>query len=333
MNLSELGEFGLIERLKRRIGNPPPHVVVGIGDDAAALDIGNGRLCLITTDALLQGIHFDLSFVTPYEAGWRTMAASLSDIAAMGGEPLGATVAMCLPRDTAVEDVDEICEGMKAVADPFGCPIVGGDTTGSTSGIVLTITVVGRVEADRLIRRSGAQVGDILCVTGDLGASRAGLSVLRRYGRSYPDRFAPAVRRHLLPFPRVSFSRLLGETVRPHAAIDISDGLSSEVGHVCAASQTGAVIRASHIPVAPSTAEVAGEEGVPPVDFALTGGEDFELLIALDPSDFDKAASVSSHLSLPFSPIGEVLPAGEGISTSGADGLRKRLSSRGYQHF
>ena len=339
MILKSLGEFGLIEAIEKWVTHAPSGVVVGIGDDAAVLEGGGDRRFLMTADAFVEGVHFDLRYATPWQIGWKCMVANLSDIAAMGGEPGPATVSICLPGSLRAAHVEGLYRGMDAAARPFGSSIVGGDTTSIPDRIVIAISMIGSVRKDRAVLRRGARVGDLICVTGDLGSSQAGLDLVRKAVASGTSdllrRFPRTVKRHLEPTPRIWASRALSEAVRLHAMIDISDGLSSEINHLCARSRVGARIFLDRIPIAPETREAAEVLFLKPVlDYALSGGEEFELLFTLSSSDRSAAESaVRKSEGVETTVIGEIVEAQEGVRAVGAGGAQWKLRSEGYSHF
>jgi len=335
MDIGSCGEFSLIERLKKCVTAPPDFVIIGISDDAAAFETGAGRVTVMTADAFVEGVHFDLSFVPFRDLGWRAMAANLSDIAAMGGRPTWATVCLCIPPSCPVESLEALYAGMDDVAAPLGCRVVGGDTTSSPSGLMIAISLLGEVQRERITPRSGVRPGDLFCVTGHLGGARAGLEVLRRrhLGRPLPGHFEAAVKKFLRPVPRVREASALGDAATIHAAIDISDGLSSEVHHLCRMSRVGARIEGGSIPIHAETDAVArlcGEEGLA---FALSGGEDFELLFAVAPHDAETVArAVQAATGAPVSVLGEAVPPEEGVRIR-RDGAWHPLANAGYEHF
>jgi len=330
VNLHDIGEFGLIERLKAIVASKDPQVVLGIDEDAAALRMASDRITLFTVDALLEGVHFDLSYFTFYQLGWRAMAANLSDIAAMGGLARWALVSIALPPQLTVESVEELYRGMRNLADRYGVTIVGGDTTGSKSGLAITIALLGEAEEGALKTRSGARQGDVLAVTGALGGSHAGLMVLRHPKQLDRQRYTVAVNRHLMPLPRVEEARWLAKHLDVTAMIDLSDGLASDLGHICRLSGVGAEIDAMRIPFAPGLAEVASALGQNPLDWALTGGEDYELLFTAAKEGFEEGVRKAP---LPVTVIGKVVSQERGIQLLDSSGRRTAVSGGGWDHF
>lgn len=336
MNIDNCGEFALIERLKKCVTAPTDFVIIGISDDASAFETEAGGITLMTADALVEGVHFNLSFVPFRDLGWRAMAANLSDIAAMGGWPTWATVCLCTPSSCSVEALEALYGGMDAVAAPLGCRIVGGDTTASPSGLMISISLLGQVMRERMTPRSGVKSGDLFCVTGHLGGSRAGLEVLWRghLGRPLPGCFEEAIEKYLKPVPRVREAAAMGDAAAIHAAIDISDGLSSEIHHLCRMSRVGARIEGGAVPIHADTEAVARRCDAKGLAFALSGGEDFELLFAVAPRDAEGVArAVEAATGTPVTIIGEAVPPAEGVRIRGQDGGWDGLPEAGYEHF
>lgn len=327
----EVGELALIERIRRMIGAPGPGTVVGVGDDAAVLEPAGG-LELFTCDAFVEGVHFRRDFATFAEIGAKCMVANVSDVAAMGGFPTKATVALCVPPDMTAADVDQVYAGMLDVCRRYGAEIVGGDVVSSREGLVISIALLGTVGRERVVTRSGAVVGDVLLVTGRLGGSEAGLRALaRELPGEGPVR--DAVRRHLAPVPRIAEAQAFIDVATPRAMIDVSDGLSSELWHMAEESEVGVTIWEKRIPIAPSAAEVARRLGVEPLELALGSGEEFELLVAIPASETERTIEhVSAVTGTEVTRIGEVVPAGRGCTLVRADNREEPLARLGYEH-
>jgi thiamine-monophosphate kinase len=332
ITLAELGERGLIARLRHRLPPPGPDILVGIGDDAAAVSWG-GETLLLTTDTLLEGVHFRRSTATLRDIGAKAIAVNVSDIAAMGGEPRYALLALALPPSLAVDEVDELYAGFLDMARQHGVTLVGGDTCAAPGGVVLSVTLVGRVTGAPL-RRSGARPGDAILVTGSLGASAAGLAVLERGQGGLPPAVVEAVvRPHRVPTPRVAESRLIQGSGWATAMIDLSDGLVTDLGHIATESRVGARIDIDALPVSEATRAVAGAFGADPLGWALSGGEDYELLFTAAP---DRAAelalAVEARAGTPVHRIGEVRPLDEGVRFLDQGG-RPHAVEPGFDHF
>ena len=330
--LAELGERGLIARLRRRLPPPGPEVLVGIGDDAAAV-AGNAETLLLTTDTLLEGVHFRRSTATLRDIGAKAIAVNASDIAAMGGQPRYALLALALPSSLAVADVDELYAGISEMAERHGVAVVGGDTCAAPSGVVLSVTLVGRVDGTPL-RRSGARPGDAILVTGALGASAAGLAVLEGRARALPPDVVDAVvGPHRLPTPRVVEGRLIHASGWATAMIDLSDGLATDLDHIAAESRVGARVDVDTLPLSDATRAVAQTLGTDPLSWALSGGEDYELLFT---ARADRAADLARRVTIetgtPVHRIGEIRPRDEGVRFLDRAG-RPYAATPGFDHF
>ena len=332
MKLSDLGEFGLIERIKNLVAIDSKNILVGIDDDAAAVQIARDKILLATTDALIEGVHFDLEYFNFYQLGWRALAASLSDIAAMAGQPLYALASLGLPSNLDVESALDLYRGMKALGDEFQTVIVGGDTTQSPERVFISITVLGQVTQQKLVRRSGAKVGDAVFVTGDLGGSAAGLRALKSQNDKLKTKFAAAVGKHLTPRPRVHEAQFLVGHFPIHSMIDISDGLAAEVHHICQLSKVGAVIYEDKIPTQSEARAAAMNFNDNPLDYALCGGEDFELLFTapvklgeeIPKQFFEEFGITCAHIGVIES---------QDIRLMKSDGATEALINKGYNHF
>lgn len=340
-DISSIGEFGLIGRIRRIIGDPPAGVLAGISDDAAAYRPAPGTVQLLTTDAFAEGIHFDLTFTSLKHLGWKVMAASLSDIAAMGGTPRLATVALSLPGKITVPMVEEFYAGVASSMKVYDYAVVGGDTTGSAGNLTITVSMTGEADEANLVYRKGAKPGDYICVTGHLGSSIAGLKILQREKERYlaaPDRtafrpnlepYAPAIERHFLPKPRTDLAGMTAGRVRINSMIDISDGLASEVHHLCEQSCVGAAVYEHNLPLVAITQSIAAEFGDPPTDYALFGGEEYELLFTLSDGEYEKLESITDDVSI----VGRIVEREKGILYVREDGTSAPLQRGGWDHF
>ncbi|MGQ9560968.1 MAG: thiamine-phosphate kinase [Candidatus Oleimicrobiaceae bacterium] len=334
MRLAEIGEFGLIARLKVICGEPPAEVVVGIDDDAAAFRPRPDELVVVTTDALVEGVHFRWDYFTPFQLGWRSLAANISDVAAMAAEPQYAVVSIAIPSSLEVEKVEELYRGMVALGGMYGVRIVGGDTTSSPDRLFLSITVFGTAPAQAVVRRAGARVGDALYVTGFLGQAHAGLLVLTRPTVFRNDQFPTAVARHLQPMPRVQEALFLRQKLRLTSMIDVSDGLASEVHHLCRLGNVGAVVEQGLIPISPEARAVAAQLGKRAVDFALGGGEDFELLFTAEESSVRRIQPLfEEKFGLALSKVGEIVSPQQGVQLRLESGEMLPLAMVGWDHF
>ncbi|MBI4440472.1 thiamine-phosphate kinase [Candidatus Woesearchaeota archaeon] len=311
MKISELGgEFALIKRLAR--GKPPKDVAVGIGDDCAVVRIGKKLIC-ITTDSLVEGRHFSLKYFSPVQIGIKAMESNVSDIAAIGGIPKYAFVALTFRKSTPVEFADGLYSGMRKVCRSYGISIIGGDTS-SGNEISITITLVGVVSKKEMCRRSDARPGDFILVSGDLGKSAAGLNLLKKGLEGKSTLF------HLEPKSRLDFSRKYSKYI--NAMEDISDGLASEARTIACMSGVKAVVFRDNIPISEETFRAAKACGNDAYDYALFGGEDFELVYTVSGKNLGK---------VPGFLIGEIMK-GKGVALYG-DGKEKILKKAGYDHF
>lgn len=333
MKLSSIGEFGLIEKFKKGILFAQRSVIVGIGDDAAVLKISKeSKYQLFTTDMLIEGVHFDLSYTSPFQLGWKALSINISDIAAMGGIPTFALVSLGLKKDAPVKFVEDIYQGIKRVAKRFSVDIVGGDTV-SSSRLTINISLLGEVERKNLILRRGAKPGDSIFVTGTLGDSAVGLAFLKR--ANHPLSITQkTIRAHLTPLPRLKEARALAQTQKVSSMIDVSDGLSSDLIRIAEASKVGVKIYADKIPLSFASKKGSKLLKKEPLDFALYGGEDYELLFTVPKSQAGKLSSqftkkVKTHLLL----IGEIIPPEEGYQLLNYKGRTIRLKAGGYNHF
>jgi len=312
MKIKDLGgEFSLIRRITRGGG-----CVVGVGDDAAVLEYDDKHYQLLTVDMLCEGDHFRRDWSTPKQVGAKAMQVNVSDIAAMGGKPTYALVSISLPEDVTVEFIDELYDGMYCVADEYGFNIVGGDTTNSKT-MAISVTLLGIVEKEMLSLRSDAKEEDLICVTGDLGKSTAGLELLR-------NGLEGDLKAHLEPRSRLFEAQTIARFC--NALIDVSDGLASEVNHICEASGVGAVIYADKVPISDVTCESATKLGRDPLDFALSGGEDFELVFTVSSAMMEKI-----KLDCPISVVGKILNQGEGVKLEREGEVTELVG--GFNHF
>ena len=332
MKLNEIGEIGLIQRITNRLNSVNQRTVLGIGDDAAVVEVSGNKLLVITTDMLVEGSHFIWEKISARDLGYKSLAVNLSDVAAMGGKPLHAVVALGLPSSLQVEDIDAFYDGMEELASRYGVDIIGGDITASPSSLVVSLTVVGEVDPAHLVTQAGAAEGDLVAVTGELGSSAAGLAILLN---ELPRVSSPArelaLTRHLRPQPRVEAGQELAATGRVHAMKDISDGLAKELNTIATASKKMILIKAETIPVSPAAAAVAIELGQDPLPMALTGGEDYELVLTFSRGEWELIRTICQKLDVPVHVIGEVM-TGEGVFLE-KSGVRTRLTPGGYSHF
>jgi thiamine-monophosphate kinase len=326
-----VAEFDLIERIRKAIGPPGHGTLVGLGDDAAVYK-PPGQLELITCDAFVEGVHFRRDYATFEEIGAKCMVANVSDVAAMGGFPARAVLSICVPPDMTDEDVGALYKGALDVCRRYGSEIVGGDTVSSPSGLVVSVALTGSVDRDHVVTRAGAVVGDAIIVTGALGGSEAGLRALTQ-GLSEEGGVREAKRRHLVPVPRIAEAQSLIEVATPHAMIDVSDGLSSDVWHIAEESKVGIALDADKIPVAPCALDIAARLGVDPLELALASGEEFELIVAIPKNEVERTAEhVEAVTGTAVTCVGEVVGAEKGCTLVRRDGGVEPLVRGGYEH-
>ena len=308
MKLSDFGgETALINLIRDRFSAPVvDDLVLSVGDDAALLDTGAESLLIVTTDLLVEGTHFRMDIIEPYLLGWKSVAVNISDVAAMGGEPTYAFVSIGLP-DLEVSIVENIYEGMRDVSAAFGSAIAGGDTVAS-GNIVINVVQLGLVERHLATKRSGAKPGDVIIVTNTLGDSRAGLELLLRLGLEEARRVAPLlVERHLKPEPRINEARAAVLTGKVHSMMDLSDGLSLDLGKLCEASGVGARVYAQALPISQDVHIAASRLDADAVLLAASGGEDYELILTCDPRDVDDIIKAIDRTGSRARTIGEVV--------------------------
>ncbi|MEP7128104.1 MAG: thiamine-phosphate kinase [Chitinophagales bacterium] len=310
--IGELGEFGLIRYLTKNIELANESSKVGVGDDAAVIEFESGKQTVVTTDLLIEGIHFDLMYVPIKHLGYKSVIVNLSDIYAMNATPKQITVSLAISNRFSLEAVNDLYEGIYFACEKYGVDLVGGDTTSSLKGLVISITAIGEINADDVVLRSGASENDLLCVTGDLGAAYVGLQLLEREKRVYLE--SPEVKpdlenqtyivgRQLKPEARKDIIELFQSLeIKPTSMIDISDGLSSEILHLCESSEVGCILYEEKIPIAEETYNMALKFNLDPTTCALSGGEDYELLFTIAPTDFEKVKnnpdiSVIGHIT------------------------------------
>ncbi|MFH1057151.1 MAG: thiamine-phosphate kinase [Pseudomonadota bacterium] len=313
-------------------GGPVSGLTVGIGDDAAVIQHPGGRL-VVTTDLLVEGVHFDLSYTSPYDLGWRAMAANLSDVGAMGALPRWGFLSLGLAGPPDEDFVAALLRGMLDLARPHGLEMAGGDTV-SAPQAVINLCLIGAAAGVSPLLRSGARPGQAVCVTGSLGAAAAGLAWLQA-GRDKADpAAAAAVTAHLRPEPRVAAGRALATSGRVGAMMDLSDGLASDLARLCAASGVGAVVEEAALPISPATRALAGQVGGDPLDWAIAGGEDFELLFTCEPGEVNLLAELVADVNpgLALTRVGSV-GKGRGVRLKLADGNTREITLCGYDHF
>jgi thiamine-monophosphate kinase len=326
MKLSEIGEFGLIKGIAM-IADKGEGVVMGVGDDAAVLRPSPGKVLLVTTDCLIDGVHFKLEFTDYYSLGRKALAVNLSDIGGCGGIPTAFLVSLAMPPETAVESLRALYKGLMEQANTYGCSLIGGDTS-SGEQLMISITLIGEAEERNVIYRNGAKQGDRIFVTGSLGDSALGLKMLKNGVKE-----GGPVLRHLDPSPRVKEGSEIARRGLATAMIDISDGLIADLGHILEASGVGAQIHLQRLPLSASYRKHVSAYYKNPHLLALAGGEDYELLFTVPEERPEAMKKLAEELAIPITQIGEITDASDGVSIVGPDGKEFIVEQRGHDHF
>lgn len=335
--ISTLGEFGLIDKLTKGRPLVQASSLTGIGDDAAVINHA-GEPTVISTDILIEGIHFDLMYMPLKHLGYKAVAVNLSDIYAMNATPTQITVSIAFSNRFPIEAIEEIYEGIYSACKNYSVDLIGGDTSSSNKGLIISVTAIGTAKAGKLCYRNGAKPGDLICISGNLGAAYLGLQLLEREKQLYlenqnvqPDLEDQAyvVGRQLKPEPRFDIIETFDRAgLVPSAMIDISDGLVSEIFHICRQSGTGAYIEESGVPIHPDAEMLALKFNLDPITCALYGGEDYELLFTVDPKDLDKVKYIPDVYI-----AGEITEASDGIKLHTKGGNIHDLKDKGFNHF
>lgn len=335
-----IGEFGMIDRFHERLKagqaaaaskGQAEHVIVGIGDDAAVTQYGADEQVLVTTDTMVEGHHWLPKTLSWYDVGWKAMAASISDIAAMGGEPRQALVALAARKDHQMADLEALYDGMAAACSAYGCAVIGGDLVATPGPLVVTTTLLGAVPKGQALLRSGARSGDMVFVTGHIGGSDAGLDALLNGGFAPDDELGVLHRFHQHPQPQVTAGTIL-RTAGAASCNDISDGLASELNEIAAASHVRMRIEANRIPLHPAVRNWGRRKGRDPLEYAWYGGEDYQLVGTASPFSFARALAQLESLGIQLTAIGRVEP-GDGVVAQQPDGRLEVIQPKGHNHF
>ncbi len=334
-NISELGEFGLIDELTKDIEIKNESTVYGIGDDAAVLKYPADKKILVSKDLLIEGVHFDMTFMPLKHLGYKSAVVNFSDMAAMNGKPKQMIVGLGVSSKFTFEALKEIYAGMKQACKNYGVDFVGGDTTSSTHGLFISVTIVGEADEDEVVYRKGAKPNDLICVSGDLGAAYMGLLVLEREKRAFQanPKAQPELegndyilQRQLKPEARVDIvEELKKASIRPTSMIDISDGLASEILHICKQSEVGCVISEEKIPIDQTAFDMAKQFKIVPTVAAMNGGEDYELLFTIDQKDYEKIKEIED-----ISIIGYITDKSEGNRLVTVDNQLFDIEAQGW---
>ncbi len=335
--LDSLGEFGLIDRIKGSVKIYNQETITGIGDDGAVVDSGSLQT-IISTDMLVEGVHFDMQYTPLKHLGYKAVVVNLSDIAAMNATPKQITVSLAISSKYTLEAIEELYTGINAACKNYQVDLVGGDTTTAPAGLTISITAIGYAPKEDIIYRNTAVINDLICVTGDLGAAYAGLMILDREKRIFMENnkvqpelegYDYVLEKQLKPEPRLDILRALKEAgIKPTSMIDISDGLSSELIHLCKSSGTGCRIMTDKLPIAQETLNVADELSLPHFTLALNGGEDYELLFTVSQTDYNKLMKVSD-----LSVIGFITEATSGYQLVDSENNIAPLTAQGWSSF
>jgi thiamine-monophosphate kinase len=335
--ISTLGEFGLIRHLTEKISLLNPSSLKGVGDDAAVIDAGELKT-VVSTDMLVEGVHFDLTYVPLKHLGYKCVAVNLSDICAMNATPSQILVSVALSSRFSLEAVEELYAGIYLACDRYKVDLVGGDTSSSRTGLMISVTAIGHAKQEDIVYRSGARETNLLCVSGDLGGAYMGLQVLEREKSVFREnpKIQPdlegkdyILERQLKPEPRTDITELLrNASIRPTSMIDVSDGLSSEILHLCTQSDVGVELYEEKIPIDPLTVQTAHEFNLDPTLCALSGGEDYELLFTVDLSDYEKLKNMRE-----VRVIGHMTPSSKGRLLVAKDGSVHELTAQGWTAF
>jgi thiamine-monophosphate kinase len=332
--LSQLGEFGLIDHIAKAIEIKNATTVKGIGDDAAVIHHGDEET-IVTTDMLVEGVHFDLTYCPLKHLGYKSIVVNLSDIYAMNAVPGQVVVGIALSNRFSLEAVEELYAGMQSACERYGVDLVGGDTTSSRSGLVISVTAIGKAKKEDIVYRSGAKENDIICVTGDLGGAYMGLQLLNREKQVFLEnpKMQPEfegndylLERQLKPEARKDLQEILKNAgVKPTSMIDISDGLASEIMHICSQSDKGCLIYESKIPIDEKTFELAREFNLDPTVCALSGGEDYELLFTIPVGEYEKIRELAD-----ISIVGHITHKEEGMHMLDKSDQKLKLKAQGW---
>ncbi|NNL75152.1 MAG: thiamine-phosphate kinase [Desulfobacterales bacterium] len=333
MKLKDIGEFGFIEKIRQGCLFRPDNILRAIGDDAAAFYTDAGLVSLITTDLLVERVHFLRTATDGFNLGYKSLAVNLSDIAAMGGTAKEAFISIAIPEDCSIDFLEDLYRGIKDLAATFEVNILGGDTTSSVIDLIINIAVTGSVPKENLLLRDAAQPGDIIFSTGVLGDSRAGLHMILNNISTDSKKLKKLFQSHILPRPFLHEGRFLSSQNGVHAAIDVSDGLSSDIGHIAKESQVGVRLFADQIPVSENLIYFCRRFDFNPAEFAFAGGEDYTLLCTVSPDHADDVAEkYLKTFNSPLYPIGEVTNSGK-LEIVDSSGRTKEFKPKGWDHF
>ena len=330
MKLSDIGEFRVISSIRSDLKDFQKEVIVGIGDDTAAIKVSGEKLLLFTSDSLVEDVHFKWDYTSPFQVGWKALVVNISDVAAVGGNPTHCLVSLALPSDTERNLVREVYRGLKKAASKYRVGIVGGDTVRAPS-FIITVSLLGEVKRENIVLRSGAKPGDLIYVTGQLGSSGAGLACLKAPNwKVKPKTRQFLIKKHLMLSPRLVEGQKIASSQIATSMIDLSDGLASDLHRLAEESKVGAVLWEDEFPIALATEQLAKVMEKSLLEWILYGGEDYELLFAVPPNKKEK---LKQTLSFPYTLIGEIVDRDQGIYLKKRGGKRTKIEDRGYNHF
>jgi thiamine-monophosphate kinase len=333
LKIDEIGEFGFIESIQRECTATVKDIIKGIGDDCAVIGPHAGRVLLFTTDMLVEDIHFVTATITPYQLGWKSIAVNLSDIAAMGGRPRALLISLAIPPNMDVEGMQDLYRGMKAICRHYQVTIAGGDTVASPEKLVINVSLIGDAKKEEVLYRSGAQSGDEIYLTGTVGDSSAGLRLLKNEISSPRSIAGYFIQAHNKPKPLIDIGMAIAASRLAHAMIDVSDGLLSDLGHICKESDVGAMLFQNRIPLSSKLRDLASRTKINPLDFALSGGEDYVLLVTVPQGNIrDLELLWNQTMSSPLYSIGEIQEE-KGVKMVRDNGSIEELDITGFNHF
>jgi thiamine-monophosphate kinase len=333
LKFNEIGEFGFIESIKKECITTLKDIIKGIGDDCAVFGPYSGRVLLFTTDMLVEDIHFLKAKITPYQLGWKTIAVNLSDIAAMGGRPLFLLISLAIPAEMNIELIQDFYKGMKDICEHYEVNILGGDTVASPDKLVISVSLIGDAKENEVLYRSGARPGDSIYVTGNIGDSSAGLKILKNEISPPKSIASHFIKLHNEPKPLIKTGRIIAASRLASAMIDLSDGLLSDLGHICKESGVGAMLFKKKIPISSELKLLASRVKLNPIDLAFSGGEDYLLLLTVPKAKIkDFEILYKNKGSSPLYLIGEIREE-KGVRMVNDDGSIEEISIRGFNHF
>jgi thiamine-monophosphate kinase len=333
-NISDIGEFGLIERIQKIVPQAKSNKVQGIGDDTAVIKVSDKNWLLATCDIQIEDTHFQMKYSSAYQIGRRAMTVNLSDIASMGGMPTYAMVSAGLSPNLEIKTFDDLFRGMSDALTEHSAFIIGGNLAHTTDKLIIDVFLLGEISPDQIVLRNGAKPGDRIFVTGTLGASSAGFYLLESFGKDYPNEYSCFVQSHLEPVAKIDAGKQIAQSGHATAMIDISDGLASDLKHICDNSNVGAEILEKNIPFAERMDKLASKISKNKLDLALYGGEDYELLFTMKPEIPDHIIKkISNDSKTRITEIGKIISKGDGFNIIIKENQKLPLQPRGWDHF